>query len=233
MFPVVALITAQAPAPLSLSVILEQHLKAMGPFRKVQTRRVRMRALGMAPFELPILTEAQRPNLLRKEVTIQGQAQVTVFDGREAWKLDPFVPGGNAPLPLTAEERRALNDEIEFDPILANASAKGHPITYLCADRVKGRPVHVLKVALKDGGEVTLSLDAASFLEVKRVQKQPVLGRPMDVETYISDYRTVNGMPIPHRMDILIQGIPPMQLLVDAVELNVPLEAKRFARPSR
>src|SRR6476469_4275633 len=71
----------QADPALTAQSLLEKHAQALGPFEKIQTRRVHMRIIGMAPFEIPVVVEAKRPNLIRKDVTLQGNVQVTAFDG--------------------------------------------------------------------------------------------------------------------------------------------------------
>lgn len=219
------------PAP-TLQTVLDKHAAAMGPVGKVQSRRLRMRLIGLAPFELPLVVEARRPDMIRKEVSIQGSVQVTAYDGKQSWKTDPFIPGGTKPAALPALEAKALAEEADFDGILLGNPAKGVKLVYAGPAVVDGKPAHALGVTLADGGAATIWLDAASFLEVKRTQPGLVMGAMKSIDIFSSDYRVVDGVRIPHRMEIGLTGAKDrMSIVVDAAELNVPIDAARFARP--
>jgi hypothetical protein len=220
-----------SPAP-TAQALLDKHVQALGPVERVQSRRVSMRIIGMAPFELPVVVEASRPNLIRKEVSIQGSVQVTAFDGKQAWKTDPFVPGGAAPSALPSDEAKALVMEADFDGALVNAAAKGTKVAYAGAATVNGKPAHALQLTLANGSAVTVWLDAGTSLEVKRTQLGPVMGQMKPLDIFTSDYREVDGFKVPHKLDIGLSGAKEkMSILIDAVELNVKLDAARFAKP--
>jgi hypothetical protein len=222
---------AVAPAP-TVPELLASHLKAVGAPEKVQSRRVHMRVIGMAPFEIPVVVEAKRPNLIRKDVSLQGSVQVNAYDGSDAWKTDPFVPGGATPAAMAGDEAKALLEESDFDGALVNPAAKGIRVSYVGPADALGKPAHALRVVLTNGNEATVYLDAASFLEVKRVQTRPVMGKPMELEIISSDYRVVDGLRLPHRIEIGAPGSKQrMAIVIDKMEMNVPLAAARFARP--
>jgi hypothetical protein len=222
---------AAAPTP-PLPELLANHAKAMGTIDKVQSRRLRMRVVGMAPFDIPVVVESKRPNLIRKEVALQGSVQVQAFDGSDAWKSDPFVPGGAAPAAMPAEEAKLIVEEADFDGALVNSTAKGIRVSYAGAAEVAGKPAHKLQVNLANGNESTVYLDAATLLEVKRVQTRPMMGKMVEAEIVPSDWRLVDGVRIPHRIEIGLPGAKqPVAVIIDAVELNVPMVATRFTRP--
>jgi len=223
--------THASPAP-TVQTLLEKHMQALGSFEHVHSRRLRMRIIGMAPFELPVVVEASRPNLIRKEVTIQGNTQVTAFDGKQAWKTDPFVAGGAAPSPLAPTEASALMVEADFDGVLIQPAAKGIKMAYIGPSTIDGKPAHTLRATLANGDTATIWLDAASHLEVKRTQLGPVMGEMKPLDIFTSDYRLVDGVRIPHRIEIGLSGAKDrMSIIIDAAQLNVRLDPARFARP--
>lgn len=232
----IALLFATTPASAdpepTIQTLLAGHAKAVGPIETVKSRRIRMRLIGIAPFDLPVVTEAVRPNLLRKEVSLQGSTQVTAFDGKRSWKTDPFVPGGDKPAPLPALEAKALADEADFDGLLFNSAAKGVKLSYAGPAQVNGKPAHAIKAVLADGSAATIWLDAATHLEVKRTQSGLVMGKMQPLDTYFSDYRDVGGLKIPHRFESGLSGAKErMSIILDTVELNTPIERARFAPP--
>jgi hypothetical protein len=220
-----------APVP-DVQALLDKHLQAVGPIESVQSRRLRLRLIGIAPMELPVMIEASRPNLIRKELSLHGSVQITAFDGKQGWKTDPFVPGGDKPSGLPAAEAKALVQEADFDGALVRPAAKGIRIAYAGPAVVDGKPAHTLKMTLADGTPATVWLDAASHLEVKRTQHGLVMGTLKPIDIYSSDYRDVGGVRIAHRVEIGLAGSKDrMKILVDKAELNVPVDAARYARP--
>lgn len=220
-----------SPSP-TLQTLLDKHAQAMGPTERVQSRRLRMRLIGLAPFELPLVLEAVRPNLIRKDITIQGSVQSSAYDGKQSWKTDPFVASGMKPAPLPALEEKALMDEADFDGILTGYAARGVKLAYAGPAVLDGKPVHALDVTLADGGAATIWLDAASYLEVKRTQPGLVMGAMKPIDIFSSDYRVVDGVRIAHRIEIGLKGAKErMAVVVDAVELNARIDPARFAKP--
>lgn len=221
-----------SPAPTAQS-LLEKHSLALGPLAQIQTRRVQMHIIGMAPFDIPVTIEASRPNLIRKDVTLQGAVQVTAFDGKLAWKTDPFVPGGAAPSSLPADEAKALLGEADFDGMLIQPASKGIKVAYLGPATVDGKAAHTLRITQANGDTATVWLDAATYLEFKRTQAGPVAGAMKDLDIFTSDYRVVDGIKVPHKIEIGLSGAKEkMSILVDKVELNPRIDASRFAKPA-
>lgn len=220
-----------ATTDMTLERVMQAHLAALGDVSKLQSRRVKLRIIGMAPFEIPTTVEAKRPNLLRRDVLVQGQTQVSAYDGKDAWKIDPFLTSGKKTVDLSAEELPAMLEESYFDGILVAAQKLGFPLQYAGIEKLDGRRVHVLKVSIPATGESTIYLDADSFLEIKRLQKRPVMGRMTELEVYTSDYRLHDGLMVAYRFEIGTKGSAQrMSIVVDAVENNPVIAASRFQR---
>ncbi len=223
--------SAPATANMTLEAIMQAYLAALGDVSKLQSRRVKLRIIGMAPFDIPAIVEAKRPNLLRRDVQVQGQVQTSSYDGKDAWKIDPFLTSGKKAVDLSAEELPAMLEESYFDGILVAAQKLGFPLQYAGMDKLEGRRVHILKVSVPATGESTIYLDADSFLEIKRLQKRPVMGRMTELEVYTSDYRQHDGLMVAYRFEIGTKGAAQrMSMVVDAVENNPAIAASRFQR---
>ena len=223
--------TYAEPAP-TLQTLLDKHAAAVGPVERIQTRRVKLHISGMGPADLPVVVEASRPNLIRKEVDLQGNVQVTAFDGKNAWKTDPFVPGGDKPAPLPPQEAQALRDEAVFDGVLRHPEAVGAKVTYGGPATVAGRQAHLLSVTLPSGSTASVWLDAATYLEMKRSQPAPVMGKMQMVDIWSSDYRVVQGVKLPYRLESGLSGAKEkVVIVVDAIEVNPRLDRARFEKP--
>lgn len=225
------------PSALSLDTVLERYAQAIGPVETIQTRRSTMRVSGLTPFEIPVVVEAMRPDRIRKEVSIQGSVQITAYDGKDAWQIDPFVPGGDRPMDVPGTELPDLLEEADFDGPLVDPATKGIRVTYLGPGSItigsRHTPVHSLAVRLRDGRESVIHLHATSFLVVQRVQTRPVMGRDTKITITPHAYRTLGGIAIPHVIEIAPEGLPtPVRIVMDRVELNVPVDRQRFSRGS-
>lgn len=223
------------PAALTLDTVLARHATAVGPLRSMQTRRTTTKVRGMAPFDLPVMVEAMRPNLLRKEVSIQGAVQITGFDGRDAWRIDPFVAGGEKPTAVPAAELTDLMEEVDFDGPLFNAAAKGHRLAYIGPSMItvaaRQVPVHSIRVTFKGGLVTVVHLDASTYLEIQRRQTRPVAGSNAEITVSLTDYRTTGGIRLPYLIEITANGLPaPIQLILQQVEWNVTIDRRRFSR---
>jgi hypothetical protein len=76
-------------------------------------------------------------------------------------------------------------------------------------------------------------LDAKTFLEACIEGTRTLGGEELMVESWLSDYRTVDGIPIPFRIESGPKGRPERQRITfDKAELNAPIDAARFRVPS-
>ncbi|MFZ6759090.1 hypothetical protein ACO0K9_17925 [Undibacterium sp. Ji50W] len=219
--------------PANLNYILQQHYAAIGDFSRIQSRRVKLRIVGMAPFEIPTTVESKRPNLLRRDVFLQGQVQSSSYDGKDAWKIDPFLSSGKQAVDISADELPALIEEAYFDGILVAAQKFGFPLHYQGQEKLDGRPVHVIKVSVPGTGESSIYLDADNFLEVKRLQRRRIMGQLTDLEIFSMDYRKQDGLQLPFRIEIGSRGASQrMRMIIDQLESNPVIATSRFQRPA-
>ncbi len=60
------------------------------------------------------------------------------FDGREAWRFDPFG-GRREAVRSSADEARAAAQDADLDGALVDWKAKGHRVDYLGTEDVEGK----------------------------------------------------------------------------------------------
>jgi hypothetical protein len=227
-------LVAEGPAtPLAIDQLLARHLEALGGAAKLKAQRSRRTTAtlqGLAPFDVSVLVEQTRDRY-RREVRIQDAVQITAHSGKAGWKVDPFA-GSTAPQDLKGDELADLLEQMDFDGDLVDAAAKGHVVRMEGVERLPSGPAYRLDLRLASGRRSTVWLDAATFLEVKRVQTRPQQGQPITVELRSEDYREVGGVKVPFLVTITPQGAERSLLLRTlAVEVNPPLPEGRFIRP--
>jgi hypothetical protein len=75
-------------------------------------------------------------------------------------------------------------------------------------------------------------VDTQSFLEVQVDGTRRVDGKPRSMWTVMRDYKSINGLLIPHLMETRVDGIPGSEkIAVEKVALNPALDDALFARP--
>jgi cytochrome oxidase Cu insertion factor (SCO1/SenC/PrrC family) len=192
--------------------------------------------LGMAaaekPVQLPFTMDLARPNRSRIEVQFQGQTAVQVYDGKEGWKLRPFL-GRLDVEPYTDEELRTAAMQDQLDGILIDYAAKGSRLQLVKTEKVDGRDADQIKVTLANGTIRNVWVDRQSGLEVKIDGTRTLDGRPHTVWTLFRDYRSVDGRMISHRLETVVDGVSGSETIaIDRVIINPPLAEARFARPT-
>jgi outer membrane lipoprotein-sorting protein len=185
-------------------------------------------------IQLPYRLELQRPNLERMELDFNGQTALQVWDGTAGWKYRPFI-GRNEIEPYTAQETAQAAAQLELDGPLINHAAKGIKVEFDGTETVAKQDCYRLKLTLKSGEVRHTWIDAKTFLEVKTEdQARHFNGKDRKVYTLFSNYKTVQGLVLPHRLETQVDGVPQTNgILIQQVAFNPKLDAGRFARPDK
>jgi hypothetical protein len=248
-----------APAKLTAAAIVEKNIAARGGldrWRAIETlswsgklqagskkeRAIKLPGMPKPPppsseddeqVDLPFVFEMARPRMSRIEIEFAGQTAIQVYDGSKGWKVRPFLNRLEVE-PYTADELKASEAQSELDGMLIDYAAKGTKVELAGIEPVEGRDAYKLKLTLKNGQVVHDWIDAQSFLEVK-IEGTPrkLDGRPHDVSVYLREYRSVDGVMIPHLLETVVQGIARTEnIRIEKVVLNPRLEESRFEKPA-
>jgi hypothetical protein len=174
----------------------------------------------------------KRPARFRLEMTLQNKTMVRAYDGKMAWEAVPFH-GSPEPQQIAADEARPLIDQADFDGPLVDFGSKGNRIELVGREDVDGAPADKLRVTSTRGEVSYLYIDAETGLKVKQISRRRQLGSEVEVETYLTDYRAVDGVFFPFSIDSRVGGKSAGRVLVHDIKLNVPLDDKIFAMPAR
>jgi len=181
---------------------------------------------------LPYLLELQRPRKMRLELDFHGQTAIQVYDGSQGWKLRPFL-GRHEVETFTPEELKLASQQQDLDGPLIDYRQKDSRVELEGGEAVEGHDAYKLKVTLKDGTVRHVWIDKKTYLDLKIDGTRRVDGKPRPVSTYLRDYKSVNGLQIPHTLETSVEGIPGSEkILVDKVILNAKIDDSRFAKPN-
>jgi len=215
--------------------IIAKHIAALGGAEKLKatkTLRLTGRFEVAAGIEAPFTLEHKLPDRMRMEFVVQGMTAVQAYDGKSGWKLIPFQ-GKKDPEPASEEENKDLKDQADLFGPLVDYKTKGNQVELVGKEKVEGADCYKLKVTLKDGDILYDYLDADSYLDVKIEGKRVMQGNEIEFETSMGDYKEVGGLMFPYAIEEGQKGGPQRQkIIVDKVEINVPIDDSRFTMPA-
>jgi hypothetical protein len=229
-------LAAQQPA-LTVDQIVQKHTAALGGAAKlkaVQTVTITGKASMLAgQMDADVTMRAKRPTSMRMEMSMQGKTFVQAFDGVTAWILNPFA-GDEAPQKSNEEDTRSARNDAEFiDGSLVDYMAKGNAVELAGQENVKGSPAYKLKVTKRSGTVEYQYLDAKTFLPVKSSGKRIQQGQQLEYESFPSNFKDVGGVMLPFSLTQKMSGIALMELTIEKVDLNLPMDDSIFKMPDK
>lgn len=225
------------PPAMAVSQIVERNIAARGglaAWRAVKglTMSGEMEAGGKQDAKLPFVMTMKRPQKSRLELKFQGQSAVQVWDGKQGWKVRPYL-NRNDVESFTAAESRSAAAAAELDGPLVDFEKKGTKVESAGTEVVEGKNTYKLKLTLKSGEQIYLWIDAKSFLEAK-IDGEPrrIDGRMRKVAVFYRDFKPVGGLRFPHTMETVVENVKGShKMTIQAIKVNPPLDDSLFAKP--
>lgn len=217
-------LAAQSPAD-----ILARYNKSVDPqgrFASMEgvrsTITMDMPAMGMS---MSVNSVARRPNQVVVETEIPGVGTVRQgYDGTTAWAVDPM----QGPRILAGMEAAAMIEGSTFNSMVRSADLFSAMVAAGTAD-VAGDAATCVKFTWKSGRETTDCFSNATGLLTRTVAKQVTQAGEVEVEMFIKDYRNVNGLMLPHRIESQLMGMA-MVMTTTVMEFG-PQQASLFELP--
>lgn len=228
---------ASSASALTVDELVSKNIEARGgidAIRAIQSIKASGRmnfSGGDFSIDLGFVSMNERDAKVRSEASIQGLTQVTAYDGKEAWTINPFQ-GRRDPERMSAEDAKGLEVQADIDGPLVDWKQKGHQVEYLGTEDMDGTEAHKLKVTLKNGDIQYRYLDPDYFLEILVVNQSRRRGVETEIETEMGNYEKVGGVYMPFAMESGPKGGQRGQkILIEKAEANVDLDDALFAYP--
>jgi outer membrane lipoprotein-sorting protein len=217
-----AMASAQSP---TVDEIVAKNLAAKGgadKLRAVTSVKTKGR-IKTGRGDLPVVVWTMRPNLMRRELTADGQTQVVAFDGKMLWGINPMLGGKPQEITGPAAER-TRQDADDFDSVLLDYAQKGYKVELLPAEGAGTR----LRVTKKNGTVQEIHLAPDTFLEDRISMEVDQGGRKGVLATEFSNYKPVNGMMVPFTIRQSLNGQVSAEVQYEQVEFNLPIDEALF-----
>jgi len=215
--------------------VLSKHYAALGGLdnlKALTSMKTSGKMVMGGGMEAPFTSVNTRPNSVRFEVTFQGKAAVSAYDGKTAWMLNPFM-GSSDPEVMPKEEADDFTEDADFDGPLVDYKEKGSTIEYAGKEDVEGSDAHKLKLTLKNGKVRFFYLDADSYLILKTTQKVTRGGQEIEVASFPGNYKKIGNVIQPYSVEQKVNGKTASQMTFDTIELNATVDKSVFAMPAK
>ncbi|MFB0565808.1 MAG: outer membrane lipoprotein carrier protein LolA [Candidatus Aminicenantaceae bacterium] len=210
--------------------ILEKAIEALGGRKVLEsikdstfTGTIEMIQMGITG----LMTMYQKePNKMRMDGEIMGVAITTAFDGETAWMVNPQTGNAEEMPEKSAEEfkRDCLGNHAFLYP-------EKYGITYTekGTEKIEDKDYLVLEQTFSDGHIKLNYIDPKTYLIYKIIETSlNPMGVEVEAETFMTDYKKVDGAMIPYSHLVLHDGEEFMKINLTEVKFNTGLEDSMF-----
>ena len=211
--------------------IIEKSINATGGKAAIEkiTSRVTKGTIEISAMGLKGSTESytKAPNKTLNSITIEGIGQFKQgYDGKTAWADDP-VQGlrelTGAELALVKRDSEIMG-ELKFKQLYPKSVVKG--IT-----KVGSRDAYIVEATPTEGSPETFYFDTETGLLLRRDFVLESAQGTFATETYLEDYKKVDGVMVPHTVRQTNQ-VTSFTIKITEVAHNVPIDDAKFVKPS-
>jgi len=175
---------------------------------------------------------AARPDRVRLETESAGRTLVNASDGVEPpWEFDTgtWPPRYRA---MNESAARAFTADAEFDDPLVAGPARGFALDYGGEVEVEGRKLLRVLVTKNLTETFSVLVDEETYFIVMRVEARTSAGgQQRQIITHYDDFRPVEGVLLPHRVTLKVDGRVQQEMTMERIEANPELTEETFTRP--
>jgi zinc protease len=223
---------AKAAALPTVDEIITNNVKAVGgkeAIEKITSRTIKgsfdIEAFGVAGAPVEIFSKA--PNKTSTKIDIPGFGVVNrVFDGAKGWSSDPMSGLREMSGAELAQMKRGSDfyQELNLKEHYAKMEVKGK-------EKVGSSETYVIEATPAEGSPEKFYFDVNTGLLVRHDAEAETPQGKMMMETYLGDYKVVDGVQIPHTTK---QVSPAVSFVIKITEVknNVEIDNAKFNKPS-
>ena len=217
----------------TIDEVIDNHVKAIGGLDKLLAiKSVKFTGkFSGGGFEVPVTYQIKRPNMVRMDITFQGNSQIRAYDGTTGWQVNPWS-GKTDPEKMPAEDEKQMREQTDIEGPLVNYKVKGYTVELMGKEDMEGSEVYKVKLTDKDGEVTYYFLDTQSYLILKETKKRKAKEKEINSETLYGNYQQVEGVTFPMSIEFREVGQQQGQSgIMEKVELNVEIDDSIFKMP--
>lgn len=168
----------------------------------------------------------KEPNMMRIDAEVMGTMFTQAFDGQTAWMTNPQT---GEPTEMSEKGAEYMRRQALGNDALLNPKKYGLTFNYTGKEKIDEKEYLVLEQTFADGYKITLYLDPDTYLAYKtKGLSLNQMGVEVEQETYISDYKQVEGIIVPYSLTTFQEGEEFMKITLTEVSFNTGLEDSLF-----
>jgi len=168
----------------------------------------------------------KEPDKRRMEFEVQGMTQIQGFDGKRAWEI---IPETGETVEIPGEDAKDIKRGSLALAWILNPEKYGISLDIKGREKIKGKTYLLLEQTFSDGDKSILSIDPDKYTIVKiKSTMLDEMGVKVETETYLSDYKSVEGYRMAHTLTSYLRGKAYMKITYKKVKVNTGLKDDLF-----
>ena len=164
----------------------------------------------------------KEPNMMRMDIEMMGMVLTQAYDGKIAWGTDPQ---GNVE-EMTEEQTADLRRGAYGNDVILNPDKYGVTFALRDTENIEGKDYYVMVLIFPDGYQLPFHIDSKTYLPYKSTMTGNQIG--VEVESFFSDYRKVEGTMIPFVHKVFQNGKEFMTMTFTEVKFNSGIKDSFF-----
>jgi hypothetical protein len=207
--------------------LINKHLEAIGGkdnWKKITSMKMEanVNAQGM---DVPIIIHQVHNKASKQEYTVMNMTGFQIVTTEGGWNFNPFQ-GQQKPEPMTDDEVKAAQEQLDIQGELLDYKDKGHTVELLGKEDVDGTECFKLKLTRKSGRESVYLIDPKTYYIIRTISKMKLNGQDIEQTINLSNYQKLpEGILIPFTME---NGSAPAPINVTKVEVNPKIDDAVF-----
>jgi hypothetical protein len=210
--------------------IVNKHIEAVGGmdnWKKV-TSIVLTGNMSVQGTDVSVVNTVLHNKGSRQDISLMGMNGYQILTPTAGWNFMPFQ-GQTAPEPMTAEDVKEGQDDLDAQGNLVDYKTKGHTIELIGSEDVEGTDCFKLKMGLKSGRAQTYFIDKKTYNVIKAITVKKANGQEMEVATTFSNFQKLpEGIVVPMSMNLPIGPGMNVDFVLAKVEVNKAIDESIF-----
>jgi hypothetical protein len=184
--------------------------------------------LEQGPISSGTKTYVVYPDKFRVDASLAGAEIVQVYNAGDAWMKDPM---GLREAPAGMRDEFAAGVRRDTIPLLIAAAEGSLSVRALPEEGKDGTVLKIVEITGDKFPPVKLYIDSQHLIARQAFSAQGADGRSVLAEEAFSDYRTVDGVRVPFKAEVMRNGKTILERTLKDVKFNTEIDPKLFARP--
>lgn len=207
--------------------VIAKHIDAIGGkdnWKKVNSMRMEA-SVSAQGMEVPVIIHQVHNKASKQEYTVMNMTGYSIVTTDGGWNFNPFN-GQTSPEPMTADEVKAGQDQLDIQGELIDYKDKGHSVELMGKEDVDGTECYKLKLTRKSGRETIYLIDPKTYYPVRAISKLTLNGQEITQTINLSNYQKLpEGIVVPFTME---NGQAPAPINITKVEVNPKIDESIF-----